>query len=78
MYTLRDTAIRAAFEAGRAILEIYHSGDFDVTVKGDDSPLTRADIASHEVIVRHLDPLGIPVLSEEAVSYTHLRAHETS
>ena len=65
MEALRDTAIRAAIEAGKAILEIYHSGDFDVTVKGDDSPLTRADIASHEVIVRHLDPLGIPVLSEE-------------
>jgi len=65
MTALRDTAVKAAIEAGRAILEIYHSGDFDVTVKGDDSPLTRADIASHEVIMEHLTPLGIPVLSEE-------------
>ena len=63
---LRDTAIEAAIEAGKAILEIYHSGDFDVTVKGDDSPLTRADLGSHEVIMRHLEPTGIPVLSEEA------------
>lgn len=61
----RETAVTAAFEAGRAILEIYHSGDFDVTIKGDDSPLTRADVASHEVIMRHLIPTGIPVLSEE-------------
>ena len=65
MIALRDTAIEAAIEAGKAILEIYHSGDFDVTVKGDDSPLTRADLASHEVIMRHLEPMGIPVLSEE-------------
>ena len=65
MTDLRDAAILAAIEAGKAILEIYYSGDFDVTVKGDDSPLTRADIASHEVIMRHLEPLGIPVLSEE-------------
>jgi 3'(2'), 5'-bisphosphate nucleotidase len=65
MEALLNTAIRAAHEAGRAILDIYHSGDFDVTVKGDDSPLTRADIASHEVIVRHLEATGIPVLSEE-------------
>ena len=65
MNALRDTAIEAAIEAGKAILEIYHSGDFDVTVKGDDSPLTRADLASHEVIMRHLEPMGIPVLSEE-------------
>ena len=56
MNALRDTASEAAIEAGKAILEIYHSGDFDVTVKGDDSPLTRADLASHEVIMRHLEP----------------------
>jgi len=65
MNALRNTAIKAAMEAGKAILEIYHSGDFDVTIKGDDSPLTRADIASHEVIMRHLEPIGIPILSEE-------------
>jgi len=65
MEGLRDTAIEAAIEAGQAILEIYHSGDFDVTTKGDDSPLTKADLASHDVIMRHLEPTGIPVLSEE-------------
>ena len=65
MQALLHTAIRAAHEAGRAILDIYHSGDFDVTVKGDDSPLTRADLASHDIIERHLQDTGIPVLSEE-------------
>ena len=65
MQAYRDVAVTAAFEAGLAILEIYHSGDFDVTLKGDDSPLTRADVASHDVIMRHLMETGIPVLSEE-------------
>ncbi|MDG1381433.1 MAG: inositol monophosphatase family protein, partial [Flavobacteriales bacterium] len=65
MLGYRNSAVAAAIEAGQAILDIYHSGDFDVTVKGDDSPLTRADVAAHEVIVRHLIPTGIPVLSEE-------------
>ena len=58
-------ALEGAFEAGVAILEIYHSGEFDVTLKGDDSPLTKADLASHEVIMRHLSHTQIPVLSEE-------------
>ena len=49
-----NVAVEAALEAGKAIMKIYESGDFDVTVKGDDSPLTRADVASHEVIMQHL------------------------
>ncbi|MFT6735826.1 MAG: 3'(2'), 5'-bisphosphate nucleotidase [Polaribacter sp.] len=60
-----NTAIKAALEAGKSILEIYESGDFDVTLKGDDSPLTRADLASHNVIVSFLEKTGIPILSEE-------------
>jgi 3'(2'), 5'-bisphosphate nucleotidase len=62
---LLHTAIIAALEAGKAILEIYHSGDFDIEMKGDNSPLTRADTASHNVIMSYLKPTDIPVLSEE-------------
>lgn len=65
MQSLLSTAIGAAFEAGQVILEIYHSGEFDVELKGDQSPLTRADRASHEVIMRHLVDTNLPVLSEE-------------
>ncbi|HEM47063.1 MAG TPA: 3'(2'),5'-bisphosphate nucleotidase CysQ, partial [Alphaproteobacteria bacterium] len=39
-----DIAVRA----GECVLEIYRSGDFGVETKADDSPLTRADRASHE------------------------------
>ena len=65
MKQLLHTAITAALEAGKAILEIYHSGEFDVEIKGDNSPLTRADTASHNVIMSYLETTGIPVLSEE-------------
>jgi 3'(2'), 5'-bisphosphate nucleotidase len=58
-------AIKAAIEAGKEILEIYRSDDFEVEIKGDNSPLTKADKASHNVIVSFLDKTGIPVLSEE-------------
>lgn len=59
------TAVTAALEAGKAILEIYHSGDFDIEIKGDSSPLTRADKVAHNVIVSYLEKTGIPELSEE-------------
>jgi 3'(2'), 5'-bisphosphate nucleotidase len=58
-------AIEGALEAGKAILDIYHSDDFQVEIKGDNSPLTKADLASHNVIMSHLKTTGIPVLSEE-------------
>lgn len=61
-------AIVAALEAGFEIMKIYDSGDFDVTAKGDQSPLTRADVVSHKIIERNLKDSGIPVLSEEGQS----------
>ena len=53
--------------AGDAILEIYRT-DFDVDIKGDDSPLTQADLAAHRIIVEALKALtpDIPLISEES------------
>ena len=62
---LLNTAIIAALEASKAILEIYNSGAFDIELKGDNSPLTKADTASHNVIMSYLEATNIPVLSEE-------------
>jgi len=59
------TAITAALQASKASLEIYHSGAFDIEIKGDNSPLTKADTASHNVIMSYLESTDIPVLSEE-------------
>lgn len=54
--------------AGLAILEWYE-GDMGITQKSDDSPLTKADLASHELIQAELSSRwpDIPVLSEESV-----------
>ena len=61
-------AKEAALAAGQEILKVYHSADFGVEVKGDDSPLTKADRAAHEVIVNHLQQTGLPVFSEEGAN----------
>jgi 3'(2'), 5'-bisphosphate nucleotidase len=71
MKQLLNTAITAALEAGKAILEIYHSGAFDIEIKGDNSPLTKADTASHNVIMSFLTKTNIPVLSEEGKSIAY-------
>jgi 3'(2'), 5'-bisphosphate nucleotidase len=65
MKTNYSIAIQAALEAGRAILEVYESGDFEIQFKEDQSPLTIADQEAHRIILDHLGKTGIPVLSEE-------------
>ncbi|MGA2540014.1 MAG: 3'(2'),5'-bisphosphate nucleotidase CysQ [Verrucomicrobiota bacterium] len=56
-----------ALEAGAAIMGFYRR-DAAVTLKSDSSPLTGADSASHDFLVRHLPGLiaGVPVISEES------------
>lgn len=60
-----DVAIQAALEAGRAIMAVYESAACTVELKSDNSPLTCADKASHDVIMRFLKETSYPVLSEE-------------
>ncbi|MCG6909906.1 MAG: 3'(2'),5'-bisphosphate nucleotidase CysQ [Deltaproteobacteria bacterium] len=71
-------AIRAAVEAGKAILEVYGS-EFEVDYKEDNSPLTLADKKAHAVISRHLSETGIPLLSEEgkALSFEERKTWDT-
>ena len=66
---LTRVACDIAVEAGQAILNVYQEGDLELMVKDDASPLTRADIVSHEIIEKSLisDFPGIPLLSEESV-----------
>ena len=56
-----------AKDAASRILEIYES-DFVIEHKGDNSPLTTADMASHKAICDRLASLtpDIPILSEES------------
>lgn len=73
MKDLLKTAITASIEAGASILTIYKLAAIDVTYKDDRTPLTLADRASHDVIVKALVSTNIPVLSEE-----DSRSHEFS
>lgn len=61
---------RIAKQAGDAILAIYHAdaATQNITQKADESPLTAADLASHDVIMKGLTALtpDIPKLSEES------------
>lgn len=59
------SALKASLLAGEQILEIYQSDQFDAELKTDNSPLTKADKASHNIIFKQLSKLGIPILSEE-------------
>ena len=65
--TLLDHVKIIAEEAGQAILKIYHQDDFEIQTKRDQSPLTQADLASHDIITKALKKLTptIPILSEE-------------
>ena len=45
-HTLLKELEKIARDAGAAIMAIYQSDDFDVQLKGDDSPLTKADLAA--------------------------------
>lgn len=61
-------AVSAIAEAaGEAILKIYQQ-DVEVSYKEDESPLTAADLAAHQLILQRLTALTphIPQLSEEA------------
>ncbi|REL24740.1 3'(2'),5'-bisphosphate nucleotidase [Rhodohalobacter sp. SW132] len=60
---------KIARQAGSEILKFYDEDrDIEVSRKSDDSPLTKADMASHRAIVSGLEKEypEIPVLSEES------------
>ncbi|WP_337880058.1 3'(2'),5'-bisphosphate nucleotidase CysQ [Rheinheimera sp.] len=65
--TLLAQVKQIAEAAGQAILQVYQR-DFQVEQKDDDSPLTEADLAAHQLILAQLQALtpDVPVLSEEA------------
>ncbi|MCY4209511.1 MAG: 3'(2'),5'-bisphosphate nucleotidase CysQ [Gammaproteobacteria bacterium] len=73
MLELARAAADIAKEAAEKIMEVYQT-DFEVRKKTDRTPLTRADMSSHDVICSRLTELtpDIPVLSEESahVPYT--------
>lgn len=63
---LMQQVVELARQAGKAILPFWRA-DVAVMTKADESPVTAADLAAHEVIAKGLHALApeIPVLSEE-------------
>jgi 3'(2'), 5'-bisphosphate nucleotidase len=69
---------RLAIEAGEKIMEIYNSDDFEVKLKGDDSPVTIADEAADKLIFAGLRAAfpDAPIVTEEQ-SDTHSEQSNT-
>jgi 3'(2'), 5'-bisphosphate nucleotidase len=65
--SLCHECVTIARQAGEKILDIYNS-EYSIEHKDDKSPLTDADMASHQAIVDALTALTpeIPILSEES------------
>ena len=60
-----SSAIKASIEAGKKILEVYLSENFELEFKDDDSPLTKADLMSNDAILSILkSDSSIPILSQ--------------
>lgn len=65
--SLIEPVVDLCSRAGKAIMAVYES-DFDVETKDDDSPLTKADLASHRLLAGGLAELtpDVPIISEES------------
>jgi 3'(2'), 5'-bisphosphate nucleotidase len=72
-------AIKTSIKAGEKILEIYNSTNFSIETKSDNSPLTSADKAAHQIISNALQKTSYPILSEEGkqIDYSTRKNWET-
>ena len=74
---LLKSVILIAEKAGDAIMGFYNKQGIKTVLKKDKSPLTEADIASHNIIFQQLSKLtpNISILSEESIEKFELQ-HE--
>ena len=67
-------ALKASLSAGKIVMDIYHSDEYKLDYKPDNSPVTMADIGSHKILVNNLSSTNLPILSEESKNETyHIR-----
>lgn len=64
---LLDPVIQLAYQAGKAIMEVYDAG-YSVEKKSDHTPVTEADVAANHVIESGLKALTphLPIVTEES------------
>lgn len=60
-FELTDSII----EAGEAIMEVYRT-PFNIIEKQDGTPVTAADFAANEILIKALKKTGLPIISEES------------
>lgn len=67
-----EKLIEIAANAGREILDEYNNQDPGIQYKKDESPLTKADLRSNDVIMKGLKELSVdfPIVSEETIDYS--------
>ena len=78
--TLINNLKQLLMNASDCILDIYHLSDLDITIKSDNSPVTKADIVAHTLLFNGLSSLtpNIPIISEEDNgSLSISRSHST-
>ncbi len=70
---------RLAVEAGEATIEFFdESGGMAFQSKDDESPVTEADHAAHDIVIAGLQAItpGVPVISEENAEHPDIGASE--
>lgn len=62
-----DELLATFRRADQAVMDIYRANSATVTVKADESPVTEADMASHDILTKALADIfpDTPVISEE-------------
>jgi 3'(2'), 5'-bisphosphate nucleotidase len=63
----KDLIINTIIDAGSEVLKYFNS-NYELKFKEDASPLTSADIAANEIIIRNLSKTNFPIISEESIS----------
>ncbi len=64
---LKNEITKLIIKANKAIMKIYNSDKTDIQIKTNNTPVTEADLLSHEIITGGLKKLfpNIPIISEE-------------
>ena len=70
LQSVLEQALATVKTAAAELIRLSHS-NLDIEHKGDGSPVTNADLASHHIIQEGLASLGIPVVSEEGGRTAH-------
>ena len=59
--------ILIAKKASIAIMNVYNSSDFEIDIKSDESPVTKADLIANKIIIDGLSEISdYPILTEES------------